>query len=128
MTTAIETIKAEHRTLDRILGAMEAKLRDLTDLGPKPDLDLLFSAVYYIRIFPERYHHPKEEDHLFKSLRRRSPALYRVALSVDTTAAWIVPARNGSTVVVGDLFGFERFSPCRVRNGRGRVSRSGVEQ
>ena len=73
MATAIETIQAEHRTLDRILGAMEAKVEGLTDLGPKPDLELLFSALYYIRIFPERYHHPKEEAHLFKALRRRAP-------------------------------------------------------
>ena len=41
--------------------------------GYRANLDLLFSIVYYIRVFPDKYHHPKEEDFLFKALRERDP-------------------------------------------------------
>ena len=38
---------------------------------PKLDLELLYSAVYYTRVFPDRCHHPKEERYLFGAVRVR---------------------------------------------------------
>ena len=73
MARAIDTIRAEHEALDQVLSAMESALDELTGARSKPNLDLLYSAVYYIRVFPERQHHPKEEAFLFKALRRRRP-------------------------------------------------------
>ncbi len=73
MTKALETIKAEHRNLGKVLRCLEAEVAALRRAKRKPDLELLYSIIYYIRVFPDRYHHPKEEDHLFKALRRRRP-------------------------------------------------------
>jgi hemerythrin-like domain-containing protein len=39
----------------------------------KPDFDLLGAMVYYIDTFPERFHHPKEDQYLFRLLRIRHP-------------------------------------------------------
>lgn len=73
MAKALETIKAEHRNLGKVLRCLEAEVAALRRAERKPDLELLHSIIYYIRVFPDRYHHPKEEDHLFEALRRRRP-------------------------------------------------------
>ncbi len=73
MSDAIEIIRQEHRNIDRVLGALQDAVAGLGATGSKPDLEPLFSIVYYIRVFPDRLHHPKEEEFLFKALRRRSP-------------------------------------------------------
>jgi len=38
-----------------------------------PDFDLLHAMFRYIEAFPERLHHPKEDDFLFARLRVRRP-------------------------------------------------------
>ena len=73
MSDAIETIKTEHRNIDRVLAALEDSVAGLAAAGTKSDLDLLYSTLYYIRVFPDKLHHPKEEEYLFKALRRRQP-------------------------------------------------------
>lgn len=73
MAGALDAIRAEHRDLDRVLTVLSAGVRELCDGGPGADPDLLAAAIYYIRVFPERYHHPKEEAYLFKALRRQRP-------------------------------------------------------
>ena len=73
MSDAIEIIRQEHRNIDRVLAALQDAVDGLSAAEPKPDLEPLFSIVYYIRVFPDRLHHPKEEEFLFKALRRRSP-------------------------------------------------------
>jgi hemerythrin-like domain-containing protein len=75
MTDAIETIRQEHRNLDRVLTVLERTAADLTDSPDPADLELFYSIVYYIRVFPDRLHHPKEERHLFTVLRRKRPDL-----------------------------------------------------
>jgi len=87
MASAIERIQGEHKDYGRVLHALNAAIKDLKgkdwrrqagqgkegEPGYRPNLDLLFSIVYYIRVFPDKFHHPKEEDFLFKALRDRAP-------------------------------------------------------
>jgi branched-chain amino acid transport system ATP-binding protein len=75
MADAIEIIRTEHKNLDRVLGVLDEALGRLSATGPKPNLDLLFSIVYYVRVFPDKVHHPKEEQALFPALRRHRPEL-----------------------------------------------------
>jgi len=42
--------------------------------------DLLHAIVYYMRVFPDHLHHPKEERHLFAALLKRAPT------AIDTIA------------------------------------------
>lgn len=42
-------------------------------LGAKPNFEVFSAMVYYIDAFPQRFHHPKEDAHLFKRLRERHP-------------------------------------------------------
>jgi hemerythrin-like domain-containing protein len=42
------------------------------DAGAAPDFELLSLMIDYIDLFPERLHHPKEDQHLFSALRLRT--------------------------------------------------------
>lgn len=87
MASAIEKIQEEHKDYGRVLRSLREAVKDLQgkewrrqagqgkegEAGYRPNLDLLFSIVYYVRVFPDKFHHPKEEDFLFAALRERDP-------------------------------------------------------
>jgi hemerythrin-like domain-containing protein len=73
--TAVATIKQEHRTLGVVVSSMQQWLAKVLEGHSKADFAFFSAALYYICDFPERYHHPKEEDYLFAALRRRSGRL-----------------------------------------------------
>jgi hemerythrin-like domain-containing protein len=70
---AIRIIHDEHRALAAVLHGMLYLVRQIRYGGAKPNFDVLGAMVYYIRAFPERFHHPKEETYLFRLLRLRHP-------------------------------------------------------
>ena len=75
MATAIEHIREEHKDLSCVLRALEMIVGGFHQHEGKADLELLASIIYYIQIFPDRMHHPKEETFLFKALLERRPDL-----------------------------------------------------
>jgi branched-chain amino acid transport system ATP-binding protein len=66
------TIKQEHYALGMVLAAVARLLDDIAAGRGEPDFALFAAALYYIDDFPERCHHPKEDEYLFKSLRART--------------------------------------------------------
>jgi hemerythrin-like domain-containing protein len=72
---AISIIVGEHRALTALLHGMLFLLRHDRYGISKPNFDLLDAMTYYIRQFPERLHHPKEDAYLFRLLRQRDPAI-----------------------------------------------------
>ena len=70
---ALRVIRDEHRSLAAVLHGMLHLVRDIRDRGASPDFEVLGAMVYYIDAFPERFHHPKEDEYLFKRLRARCP-------------------------------------------------------
>ncbi len=73
MTLAYRIIRSEHFEMDlvmRCLGKLAEALREETW---EPDFELLALMLDYVESFPATCHHPKEEDYLFKALRRRAP-------------------------------------------------------
>lgn len=71
---ALETIRSEHRNLAQVLSHLRAAAEHLVDAPQiRRESELITSVIYYVRVFPDRLHHPKEEDHLFAALRRRAP-------------------------------------------------------
>jgi hemerythrin-like domain-containing protein len=63
-------IQDEHRSLAAVLHALQYLVKDIRDRGSQPDFRLLHAMLYYIREYPERLHHPKEDRHLFAALKR----------------------------------------------------------
>jgi len=68
----VELIKAEHRALARVIGAMQALVTRWRTPDEKPDLDLFAAMLRYIENVPDRIHHPKEDRVLFPAIERRS--------------------------------------------------------
>ena len=73
MTDAIEIIHHDHVNLDRVLNVLETTVDGLAPDQAKPELEPLYLAIYHIRVFPDRCHHPKEDQYLFAALRMRCP-------------------------------------------------------
>jgi hemerythrin-like domain-containing protein len=69
---ALNTIRAEHRSLGAVINNMKAMLVEIREERMKMDFPLFWSMVYYIDAFPNRLHHPKEDDWLFSRLQQRT--------------------------------------------------------
>lgn len=72
MHAALGFIQDEHRTLAAVLHGLKFVVQDIRASGSQPDFELLRALVYYIDAYPERLHHPKEEQFLFARLRERT--------------------------------------------------------
>lgn len=69
---AVTVIQAEHRALGTVVAALQRLMSDVRQGLTQPDCRLLATMLYYIESFPERLHHPKEDQYLFKALRART--------------------------------------------------------
>jgi branched-chain amino acid transport system ATP-binding protein len=69
---AVATIRDEHRTLGIVVEALQRLLAGVATQHAEPDFALFSAALCYIADFPERCHHPKEDEYLFDTLRRRT--------------------------------------------------------
>jgi hemerythrin-like domain-containing protein len=72
MSTALTTIRDEHRTISAILHGMEYLVREIRAKHRKIDPRVFHAMIYYLDAFSERMHHPKEDEYLFAILRERS--------------------------------------------------------
>lgn len=70
MRESLHIIKQEHRNLFRIVNMMDQILRGLKP-GETPDFAFLDDVLDYIETFTDVYHHPKEDQFLFRLLRNR---------------------------------------------------------
>lgn len=72
--SAVAVIRAEHRALGSAMHTLQQVTQDVFVGRIEPDQALIASLLYYIGIFPERCHHPKEDEFLFRLLRERTSA------------------------------------------------------
>ena len=72
MSTALATIREEHRTISAILHGMEYLVREIRTKRKKIDPRVFHAMIYYLDSFSERMHHPKEDQYLFGILRQRN--------------------------------------------------------
>ena len=70
---AIQKIRDEHRSISAVLHGLKQLARDAQDPRVKPGFDSLRAMIRYIDEYPERLHHPKEDEHLFSRVETRSP-------------------------------------------------------
>ena len=73
MHKAVRVILDEHRALAAVLHGLRHVCTDMAANGTKPNFELLWAMLTYIDRFPERLHHPREDQYLFRLLRLRSP-------------------------------------------------------
>ena len=71
MSTALNIIRDEHRSIAAVLHGMQHLIRQMRERGTKVDPKVFRAMLYYLDTFSERMHHPKEDRYLFDPLRRR---------------------------------------------------------
>ncbi len=68
----VSVLHAEHRSLATVIRGLEYLVRDSGERQPRARITLLRAMVNYIKAFPEKLHHPKEDAYLFRKLRERT--------------------------------------------------------
>ncbi len=69
---ALRIIEDEHQSLAAILHAIRYMLKEIAAGNLQPDFRLLRAMVHYLDAYPERLHHPKEDQYLFARLKQRT--------------------------------------------------------
>jgi branched-chain amino acid transport system ATP-binding protein len=75
MNKAIRIIYDEHRSISAVLSGLKSLAEMARNPKVRPDFAVFRAMIYYIDAFPERMHHPKEDEHLFARLLLRDPAV-----------------------------------------------------
>ena len=81
MKPALTIIRDEHRTISAVLHALKDLARVAQEPGARPAFAALRAMVRYIDEFPEKLHHPKEDD-LLARLVARAPETRALADSL----------------------------------------------
>ncbi|MFW2374516.1 MAG: hemerythrin domain-containing protein [Gammaproteobacteria bacterium] len=71
MQVAISIIRDEHRSIAAVLHGLLYLVGEIKANNMQPDFALLGAMLHYIEAFPEKLHHPKEDDYLYRALRKR---------------------------------------------------------
>lgn len=74
----------EHRLIERMLAVIVQEIGRL-ETGAPPDLELAGQAVRFMRAYADRCHHGKEEDILFRELKKVNldPELARIMAELE---------------------------------------------
>ena len=73
MKEAIAILKSEHGSISALLHALKELARMAHDATARPRFQVLRSMLRYIDEYPEKLHHPKEDEHLFARVAARAP-------------------------------------------------------
>jgi hemerythrin-like domain-containing protein len=73
MKTAVSVLKSEHRSISAVLHGLQQLAKEAQDTRTRPDFKVFRAMLRYIDEYPERLHHPKEDEHLFARLLARRP-------------------------------------------------------
>ncbi|MEK6243306.1 MAG: hemerythrin domain-containing protein [Pseudomonadota bacterium] len=73
MHNSIRILYDEHRSIAAVLHGLLALVRAAKDPAVQPEFPVFNAMIYYIDTFPERLHHPKEDQFLFARLAERAP-------------------------------------------------------
>ena len=112
---AATILRDEHRSLGAVVHALQFLVREIHDKGRTPDFRLLHAMLYYIREYPERLHHPKEDRYLFAALKRRTHEADAVVAELEREHTQGEKLLNDLTVALsifeaGAKEGQQRFS------------------
>jgi hemerythrin-like domain-containing protein len=75
MPSQLNALLEEHRSIAAVLQGMRHLLHEKQRPGAKIDPSMFSAMLYYLDVFSERVHHPKEEAVLFEVLRHRTRAV-----------------------------------------------------
>jgi hemerythrin-like domain-containing protein len=73
MSRALAIIQREHRALAAVLYTFDHVLAEIRAGRIEPDFALFEAILSYVQDFPDRFHHPKEDEVLFPLVLKRAP-------------------------------------------------------
>jgi nucleotide-binding universal stress UspA family protein/hemerythrin-like domain-containing protein len=121
MNQAIGIIQDEHRSQAAVLHAMRQILVTAREQDEEPDLTVLGQLLFYIREFPEKLHHPKEDTYLFSKLRERTRTVDDALVTLEAQhadhaafealeVAWQILQKEGKAGIEGFSKALENFA------------------
>ncbi|CAG4883907.1 conserved protein of unknown function [Georgfuchsia toluolica] len=69
---ATQIIKDEHSAIAAVLYTLRYLVKQMREAGNTPNFPLLRAILDYIVSYPDRWHHPKEDDFLFAAVKRQT--------------------------------------------------------
>lgn len=114
MQQAIAIIRDEHQSMGAVLKGLQAHLEAVREGRDKPDFPLFQAMFDYIETIPDRVHHPKEDEYLFRLLRLRSNEANVILDELEgqhnVCATLLASVRKAMAAYreTGELAGFER--------------------
>lgn len=72
---SLSIIQDEHEHLSSVIQGMRYFVRKIEGGGTAPELKVFRAMLYYIMEYPEKVHHPKEEQYLFAKIKERTHQL-----------------------------------------------------
>lgn len=82
--TAIRVIQEEHDLLNAIIRGMQYFVRTIAEGGKSPDPKVFRAMLLYISEYPDRVHHPKEDNYLFARLRQRTDTVNDILAKLES--------------------------------------------
>src|SRR5262245_62055567 len=70
--SSINIIRSEHRSIAAVSHGLLHFARCVRERTPLTNFKVFRAMLYYLDVFVERFHHPKEDRYLFAKLRQRS--------------------------------------------------------
>jgi hemerythrin-like domain-containing protein len=83
MKEAIFILKDEHRSISAVLHGLKELARMAQDVTVRPRFQVLRSMLRYLDEYPEKLHHPKEDEHLFARLLARAPGAWLLVVELQ---------------------------------------------
>ncbi len=75
MTAALDILHREHRAIAAVLHCLSHIVEETRAGKLAPEFEFFDAVISYMRDFPDRMHHPKEDEFFFKVLRTKAPEL-----------------------------------------------------
>lgn len=73
MNQPLQALYQEHESIAAVLHALQALAREAAQ-GKRVDRRVFRAILHYLDVFPEKFHHPKEDEMLFKAVQSRGHA------------------------------------------------------
>jgi len=71
----LDILRSEHQAISTVLRCLDQSVLEFQSNNRRPNFHLLHTIFGYLREFPNRCHHPKEDWHLFPLVEQRAPDL-----------------------------------------------------
>ena len=112
MPAVIDSLRQEHVNMAKLLDLLERQVA-IFESGGKPDYDILFGVVEYLRDWSDRWHHPKE-DLVLEKLRQRDPAAAETVGELEQSHEALATLTEQFLDVIREVLGEEELPRDRV--------------